>query len=321
MKKLLLILLFAPAVFADSIGGGLFNVSASKAKEALFANLSAPVEGNFRYCPDCQPTSPCSGGGTGAFAFRVDTTWHCGTGASGTGDVVGPASAPDNAIPRFNLTTGKLIQDSTVLIDDDGDVVLSAGRFLSFGAGENGMGYVDGAGPKFTDNTTATELRFNVQSLTLPRTATWPNSSGTVAYTTSNVATATALAANPTDCSANQFAHTIAASGNLTCSTVGSVTNLAVSTGVTNANGMQHVRTSGCTTAASANSTCDTAITWPVAFADTNYTVAATLDTPTGGLVFVLSTKNKATTGIDVTLITLTAVASSGIVDIIAMHD
>lgn len=35
-----------------------------------------------------------------------------------------------------------------------------------------------------------------------------------------NVATATALAANPTDCSANQFANAIAASGNLSCSAI-----------------------------------------------------------------------------------------------------
>jgi hypothetical protein len=34
-----------------------------------------------------------------------------GTG-SGTGDVSGPASSTDNAIARFDGTTGKLIQDS-----------------------------------------------------------------------------------------------------------------------------------------------------------------------------------------------------------------
>lgn len=41
-------------------------------------------------------------------------------GGSGTGDVVGPASATDNAIARYNLATGKLIQNSTVLLDDNG---------------------------------------------------------------------------------------------------------------------------------------------------------------------------------------------------------
>lgn len=38
--------------------------------------------------------------------------------AAGSGDVNGPASATDNAIVRFDATTGKLIQDSSVLIDD-----------------------------------------------------------------------------------------------------------------------------------------------------------------------------------------------------------
>ena len=41
-------------------------------------------------------------------------------GAVSGGDVVGPASATDNAIARYNLTTGKLIQNSTVLLDDNG---------------------------------------------------------------------------------------------------------------------------------------------------------------------------------------------------------
>jgi len=55
--------------------------------------------------------------------------------ASGSGDVVGPASATDNAIVRFDSTTGKLIQDSGITIADgasgslsgsnSGDVTLS----------------------------------------------------------------------------------------------------------------------------------------------------------------------------------------------------
>lgn len=44
-------------------------------------------------------------------------------GGGGSGDVVGPASATDNAIARFNLTTGKLIQNSAVTIaDTTGDI-------------------------------------------------------------------------------------------------------------------------------------------------------------------------------------------------------
>jgi len=40
----------------------------------------------------------------------------------GSGDVVGPASATDNAIARYDGTTGKLIQDSSVTILDSGAV-------------------------------------------------------------------------------------------------------------------------------------------------------------------------------------------------------
>ena len=47
------------------------------------------------------------------------TTWVPAT-VAGTGDVVGPASATDNAIVRFDNTTGKLLQDSTVTVSDTG---------------------------------------------------------------------------------------------------------------------------------------------------------------------------------------------------------
>lgn len=44
---------------------------------------------------------------------------------SGSGDVVGPGSAIDNAIVRFDTTTGKLIQDSTASISDTGILTLT----------------------------------------------------------------------------------------------------------------------------------------------------------------------------------------------------
>lgn len=40
----------------------------------------------------------------------------------GTGDVVGPASATDTAVALFNTGTGKLIKNSTVLVDTSGNV-------------------------------------------------------------------------------------------------------------------------------------------------------------------------------------------------------
>lgn len=41
-------------------------------------------------------------------------------GGGGSGDIVGPASATDNAVARFDTTTGKLLQDSPVTISDGG---------------------------------------------------------------------------------------------------------------------------------------------------------------------------------------------------------
>jgi hypothetical protein len=51
-----------------------------------------------------------------------------GSGGSGSGDVVGPSSATDNALARFDATTGKLIQNSLVTVDDAGNIGLPASR-------------------------------------------------------------------------------------------------------------------------------------------------------------------------------------------------
>mgnify|MGYP006909286783 CR=1 FL=1 len=51
--------------------------------------------------------------------------------SASSGDVVGPASALDNAIARYDTTTGKLLQDSTVTISDGGAVSIPAG--ITFG--------------------------------------------------------------------------------------------------------------------------------------------------------------------------------------------
>ena len=44
------------------------------------------------------------------------------TKAGANGDVVGPASATDNALARFDATTGKLIQNSAGILDDSGNL-------------------------------------------------------------------------------------------------------------------------------------------------------------------------------------------------------
>src|SRR5882672_1497618 len=43
-------------------------------------------------------------------------------GGAGSGDVVGPSSAADNAIARFDGTTGKIIQNSGASVSDAGNI-------------------------------------------------------------------------------------------------------------------------------------------------------------------------------------------------------
>lgn len=70
--------------------------------------------------------APASGGGTTNF-LRADGTWAAPAGGGGgSGDVVGPSSATDNALVRFDTTTGKLIQNSGVTLDDNGVATLPA---------------------------------------------------------------------------------------------------------------------------------------------------------------------------------------------------
>lgn len=78
--------------------------------------------------PATSGTSILYGNGSGGFSnvtigsgvnFTGGTLSATGSG----GDVVGPSSATDNAIVRFDGTTGKLIQNSAVTIDDAGNII------------------------------------------------------------------------------------------------------------------------------------------------------------------------------------------------------
>jgi hypothetical protein len=67
-------------------------------------------------------TFPVDGGLAGQVLTTDGTGTTSWTSTGGSGDVVGPASSTDNAIARFDGITGKLIQNSLVIIDDLGNV-------------------------------------------------------------------------------------------------------------------------------------------------------------------------------------------------------
>jgi hypothetical protein len=66
-----------------------------------------------------------SGGSNGQVLSSTGTGVQWVNASSGSGDVVGPASSTDNAIVRFDSTTGKLIQNSTATLSDGGIMIVT----------------------------------------------------------------------------------------------------------------------------------------------------------------------------------------------------
>ena len=84
--------------------------------------------------------APSAGDAAANKFLKADGTW---VSPSGSGDVVGPASSTDNAIARFDSTTGKLLQNSGATIDDSGNI---AGNNLSgTNTGDQTASTIDGA--------------------------------------------------------------------------------------------------------------------------------------------------------------------------------
>lgn len=110
------------------------------------------------------------------------------------------------------------------------DVGAGAGDITDVGpAFSTGAAFVDGIASSGTDMLIweGTAVDGNELRLISPTdnpgsdiNITLPAATGTLVTATENIATATALAANPDDCSANQFAQSIIANGNLTCAAI-----------------------------------------------------------------------------------------------------
>lgn len=116
------------------VNGKLANVNTATIKGRISAGIGDPEDLTGTQATTLLDTftsslkglAPASGGGTTNF-LRADGTWAAPSGGGGgLGDVVGPASATDNALVRFDTTTGKLIQNSAVTLNDNGAMTFPA---------------------------------------------------------------------------------------------------------------------------------------------------------------------------------------------------
>ncbi len=103
--------------------GTVTSVGASAAADILIGGTPITTSGTLTFA--LQNTTVVAGSYTYA-SITVDAKGRITSAANGsspgTGDVVGPASANDNRIARFDGTTGKLIQNSGASIDDSGNI-------------------------------------------------------------------------------------------------------------------------------------------------------------------------------------------------------
>ena len=94
--------------------------SVNGATGAVVLTTTNIAEGTNQYFTTARARTSVSAG-TG-ISYNSTTGVITNSSPSLGGDVVGPASATDNAIARFDATTGKLLQNSVVLIGDTGSI-------------------------------------------------------------------------------------------------------------------------------------------------------------------------------------------------------
>ena len=154
-------------------GGALGTPSSGTATNLTGLPLTTGVTG----------TLPVANGGTGTATpnivagtnVTVSGTWPNQTiNATGSGDVAGPASSTDNAVARFDSTTGKIIQNSGVVINDSGEVTVGVWKGTEIGLSYGGTGaasasqargnilpaYAGNAGKVLAVNTGATDVEY-----------------------------------------------------------------------------------------------------------------------------------------------------------------
>jgi hypothetical protein len=104
---------------SDIVNG---EIAINSTDKKIYTNASGTITqvgaGALTALSDVVVTSPTNGQNL----QYNGTNWVNASGGGGGGDVTGAASSTDNAITRFDGTTGKVIQNSTVIVDDTGSV-------------------------------------------------------------------------------------------------------------------------------------------------------------------------------------------------------
>lgn len=86
--------------------------TAERIVDVPFSQLNAgnPPNGSVRHVINAlEGTTPCTSGGSGALAIKINGVWNCPklTPGIGTGDVLGPSASAVGELVLFNSTTGK----------------------------------------------------------------------------------------------------------------------------------------------------------------------------------------------------------------------
>lgn len=100
-----------------------------------FSQLSSLTASNFIYVSDGSPTNPCTGGGTGAFAFFVNSVWDCSLGGGEFNQIVEVSGTALPQRPTLNLIPGA---NTTIMPVDNPGQNRTDITFASSGGGGGG---------------------------------------------------------------------------------------------------------------------------------------------------------------------------------------